>query len=607
MADPITQVPVIKVGGAKLSTAVMAELVDLRVELSVHASGSAQMRFMDTDFSLMDGGKFAVGATVAIEITDEKNVAGEVFDGEIVAVGVDQGPSGRHQLLVEAYDRTHRLSGETTVKAYLKKSRDAVVKEIAKRHGLKAKCDSAGSAEPYLLQTGTDYAFLWEMARMVGFEWFADGDTLHFRKRPSKSGATVTWGDDLYRFTARYSAVDVVSKVTVQGWDSSQQKEFKGVAKDVPSPKPEQLGSTAPFVKAQHGKAKGKFGKPLVIGSTAVRDAKEAEAFAASVGNDLVGAGLSVRGETQGNPKITPGAMVEVKNVGKNLAGKYYVTEVEHVFGTGRPMTTRFAVTGHRGSHIVDMVRSGHSGPGVSAPAVYGAGPVVGVVTNINDPEKTGRVKVKYPSLGKEAESDWARVVAPGGGKERGLDFRPEVDDEVLVVFDRGDLRSAFVVGGLWNAKAKQSDADVVADGVATKRVITSRAGHKITISDGKKGAAKGDKTRFVEISLGDGKTSAKFGEDGVAIEAAKGKKLTLTAGDASITLDDSGKVTIKSKGVTIDAPAGDIQVKGKSVQIKGSTGVKIDGGPSFDAKGIQAKLTGSAMASVKGGMVKIN
>ena len=62
MAYPITQVPVVKVGGSALSKAVLGDLLDMRVSLSVHASGSAELRFADEQFSLMDGGKCAVGA-----------------------------------------------------------------------------------------------------------------------------------------------------------------------------------------------------------------------------------------------------------------------------------------------------------------------------------------------------------------------------------------------------------------------------------------------------------------------------------------------------------------------------------------------------------------
>ena len=67
------------------------------------------------------------------------------------------------------------------------------------------------------------------------------------------------------------------------------------------------------------------------------------------------------------------------------------------------------------------------------------SGVVVGVVTNNQDPEGMGRVKVKFPWLSDEDESNWARVAAPMAGKERGFYFLPEVEDEVLVAFEHGD------------------------------------------------------------------------------------------------------------------------------------------------------------------------
>ena len=59
-------------------------------------------------------------------------------------------------------------------------------------------------------------------------------------------------------------------------------------------------------------------------------------------------------------------------------------------------------------------------------------GVVVGVVTNNEDPDDMGRVKVKLPWLSDKEESNWARIATPMAGKERGVYFLPEVDDEVL-------------------------------------------------------------------------------------------------------------------------------------------------------------------------------
>ena len=61
------------------------------------------------------------------------------------------------------------------------------------------------------------------------------------------------------------------------------------------------------------------------------------------------------------------------------------------------------------------------------------------MVTNNDDPEKLGRVRVQFPTLSADDESAWARIATPGGGKERGLQWLPEVDDEVLVGFELDD------------------------------------------------------------------------------------------------------------------------------------------------------------------------
>src|SRR5689334_12460780 len=84
---------------------------------------------------------------------------------------------------------------------------------------------------------------------------------------------------------------------------------------------------------------------------------------------------------------------------------------------------------------------------------VYGV--VVAIVTNRKDPEEMGRVKLRYPWLGENAEGYWARIATPMAGNERGIYFLPEVEDEVLVAFEHGDLRFPYVIGSLWNGRDK--------------------------------------------------------------------------------------------------------------------------------------------------------
>ena len=59
---------------------------------------------------------------------------------------------------------------------------------------------------------------------------------------------------------------------------------------------------------------------------------------------------------------------------------------------------------------------------------------MIAQVSDANDPEKQGRVKLTFPWLSDTYVSDWARTVQPGAGKDRGAMVLPEVGDEVLVL-----------------------------------------------------------------------------------------------------------------------------------------------------------------------------
>src|SRR5262249_11123879 len=104
-------------------------------------------------------------------------------------------------------------------------------------------------------------------------------------------------------------------------------------------------------------------------------------------------------------------------------------------------------------------------------------GLVVGVVTNNQDPDNLGRVKVRFPWLSDSAESHWARIAAP-----RGTYFLPEVDDEVLIAFEHGDPRFPYVLGVLWNGQDAPPTTN--SDGKNNLRLIKSRSGHVIKLND---------------------------------------------------------------------------------------------------------------------------
>jgi len=194
-------------------------------------------------------------------------------------------------------------------------------------------------------------------------------------------------------------------------------------------------------------------------------------------------------------------------------------------------------------------------------------GVVIGVVTNNQDPDSMGRVKVKFPWLSDVDESYWARVAAPMAGNKRGAYFLPEVDDEVLVAFEHGDMRFPYVLGALWNGK----DAPPLTndDGKNNVRIIQSRSGHVVKFNDE------------------DGKETIEI------IDKSKNNKIVIDTSRSSITITSD-------KDITLSASKGKITLDAQDVAIKSSASTKLESGSTMDVKA-------SGTLTVKGATVNIN
>jgi uncharacterized protein involved in type VI secretion and phage assembly len=190
-------------------------------------------------------------------------------------------------------------------------------------------------------------------------------------------------------------------------------------------------------------------------------------------------------------------------------------------------------------------------------------GVVVGIVTNNQDPDGIGRVKVKFPWLSDQDESHWARIAAPMAGNQRGLYFLPEVDDEVLLAFEQGDVRFPYVLGALWNGK--EAPPVTNEDGKNNLRVIQSRSGHLIRLND-EEGKEK------IEIIDKSGKNSIVFDTVAKAIAITTDQDITLSASQGTIKLE-AQKIEIKSSADTQITAGAKMDVQASAtMNLKGAT-----------------------------------
>jgi uncharacterized protein involved in type VI secretion and phage assembly len=245
-----------------------------------------------------------------------------------------------------------------------------------------------------------------------------------------------------------------------------------------------------------------------------------------------------------------------------------------------------------------------------------------GIVVNNKDEDGLGRVKLKFPMLSDENESDWVRIVSFMAGAERGAFFLPEVGDEVLVIFEHGNLNCPYVIGSLWNGKAKPPYTND--DDKNNIRAIKSRSGHQIIFCDDEEG-----KKENIEILTKAGHQIILDDTDGAEliaiIDKTKENKITLDSANNAIAIETPGAFTIKGDTVEIEGTtsltlktadgvvdassswgvsSADVKINGDSAAELTSAAVTVEGKTSLELKSAAIKVEGSANTEVKSGGV---
>lgn len=667
----------LKLGGTDAPEELMRDLGDVEVDDSLHIPDMFTIQIRDPQLRWADSPLLAIGQEV--EILAAGNAPGRpqplrLLIGEITSVEPDYPYGGIPTLTVRGYDRAHRLHRGKKTRTFLQMTDSDIVTKVAREYGLRPEVDSTAEVYEYILQSNqTDFEFVMERARRIGFNFLVDDRALVFKRPSSLPSETVEleYGVNLRQFRPRVSTGSQFKEVVVKGWDPENKREIIGragadggggggsgpmgglggaaggalgaaasaasselqslaeqamgfaaekVASGVQAAKSAALSAVpaeargAASALAEQGLQKGEELASEYLGSQAagaasailtgnasdiaqvgmelgsqvverafgdagtltvtqhpVRTAAEAEALARTIFAELAGGNLQAEGVAVGNPKLTAGAKVKLSALGAKFDGEYFVSHTRHTYDSEDGYLSEFTISGRSPDTFTDILFGGAgTNPGMNGNGAP-AGVVVGLVTNNKDPQGQGRVKVKFPWLSNDEESHWARLVSPMAGGGRGLFILPEVDDEVLVMFEQGDINHPYVIGAVWNGRDKpplDASEAVNGEGKVVKRIWKTRTGHTITLddSDDSPGIQIVDQTGKNKIVIDSKNNTLQVAIEGDIEMTAKGKLGVEAQGDVSV--EAKGSLQLKaSSNVEIEA-SGSVKIKGMTVEI---------------------------------------
>jgi uncharacterized protein involved in type VI secretion and phage assembly len=487
----------------------------------------------------IDSHPFEIGKPLEVKLGAREDLTTTtLFKGQIVSLEVGFGAGGV-ELLVRGFDRSHVLIRSRKVRTFQNQTSSDIVEKIVNEVGFKARCDASGDPHDFMQQDNeTDWDFIWRLAERVGFEFVVEDTIAHFRKQKADDPVELEWPETLRSFTPRVTAVQQVEEVTLAAHDPKTKQAIAVTASS-----PEQIAQ----IGVDRGSvAKAFDGARVHIATEPVKSQAEGQALAQALLDKLANGYIAAEGVSDGNPKIKAGAAIKVTGVGQKFSGIYRVAAATHVLRGGSTYETRFA---NSPAHTLSSAVGGDRGTAVSS---FGSQLALGVVTNNNDPDDMGRVRVNYPALGPDAEGAWARIATPSAGNARGLLMLPVIGEEVLVGFEHEDTTRPYVIGSLFNGTDKPGD-DLLQ---AKDGSFSVASDHKVRIFSKEDMTLKSGGALAIDVS---GDMSATV-HQGVTVN---GQKVSVQA-DTEISIEANTTLTLKcgasqiqlsSSGVTVSGP----------------------------------------------------
>ena len=568
--------PFLIINGAPAQPDLIEDILEISVEESLHLPAMFTLVFYNPYYSgtpqdvpWKHQTLFEFGTPIKIGFSSsstqdptyaDKGYQGNIIDGEVTAMETCFYGDSQAPIIIRGYDCSHRLHRGRYNRSFQNMSDTDIVKKIATEVNIPCGTLNASGgpygysdidgADGYIFQENqTNMEFLRERAARIGFELFVQDGKLNFRKPVANSTLQLKWLEDINSFSVRVTSAEQVSQTEVRAWDY---KNKLAIVAD----------RTAEQVITATGSGKGsatppKFRQPqpkMIVVNQPMFVSDEADIMAQALCNELGGEFVYADAKGIGNPLIRAGIVVTLQNMGPKYSGDYYVTETRHLY-RDRFYSTEFSVRGLRGGDFLSTL---------SPPTRLQPGQtfLIGLVTDNKDPNGWGRVRVKFPTLTEEHTSYWARMVTIGAGPKRGFDCLPEIDDEVLVGFENGDIHRPFIIGSVWNGK------DAPPAHVSNSVVATGATMGQVRLRTFK--TRKGHILQFVDQD-GEGSNDDSSKDDnrckGVYLHTAGGHHVRMTERDAGpdqfVEIQTSGGHTVRlddlvsSKGIRITTSGG--------------------------------------------------
>lgn len=470
-------------------------------------------RDRDTDLAV----DAMLGQDFSVTVESEAGIV-EIFTGVVAECTQNHQLNHGSAFIVEGLSRSYVMERRRT--AYYPSS---TISDVVERLGATLTGPAPATDPLEYVQFGeTDFEFLRRLADENGMFLRTSGTAVEVRGEFEEIGPTIVWGRDLISVTASCRSANNGVAGAAHLAQEKRDHRFRAVSKSASwLPGAASMSAAVERVAKQRRETEG----DALVEELASRSRsfKAGRAYLEQESVRALGTAVSIEGVAN-NPALRAGDTVTLEESTAftlRTRGKLGLTRVTHTFD-GQLYSCDFVATPWK--HWTNRVRP---------PREKIDGPTTGTVVDNVDPERMGRLKVRLRWHDAGESTRWLRMTVPYSGNTRGLQFLPEVGDEVLVAFELGDPERPIIIGALWNGK----DRSPVAEKNTAKRIVT-RSGNTIQFLDDDGGRER------IELFTATGKTWVQLANNG-------GNPLVTIHSEGDLAFEAKNEIRLTCKTLT--------------------------------------------------------
>lgn len=444
------------VDGAPLGEAGAGALGEVLIRHSLSLPSACELTFYEPPAAVYSVGRLAPGVSIEIRANGHGD---SLFNGQVTAINHSYGPDRGQQLGVRCYDRLHQLRKRQPVRAHAQQTLAQLARVLVSDLGLEVETTYRGPVWRQIVQHHqSDLDLLREWSERCGLYFTLHEGVLHLLTLEGfeVSPVPLVLGRSLLEVEFEVNADPACRRVETLAWDPWHVEERPGNASEARVGR--RVGAEVPTEPFGHNGLR-------TLANRTVQDSAQADAMAQAELDRRVAGEITLSGIAQGDPRLRPGICVDVQGVAEDLAGRFVLTEVVHRIDRRRGFLSEIGTA-----------------PPLPTERHAAAQMAFGTVSQVDDPETLGRVRVTLPCYG-GIESEWLEVMLPAAGPGKGLVALPDVGDRVLVLFARDEPAQGVVLGGLFGSEPPP-DAGGVEDGGIRRYHFMTPGGQRFVLDD---------------------------------------------------------------------------------------------------------------------------